>query len=136
MKVWFCDSIDDQKIKFSVIVSRYHGKWVFCKHRDRSTLECPGGHREAGETMEDTAKRELFEETGALDFLLRPAGVYAVEADDVSYGALFYAEIFVFGELPPYEIESVVLCDRFPDHWTYPEIQPKLLERVQQHFNL
>ena len=43
----------------SVIISRAQNKYVFCKHRSRDTWEVPGGHREAGENILDTAKREL-----------------------------------------------------------------------------
>ena len=38
---------------------------MFCKHRDRDTHEVPGGHREDGEEILETVKRELKEETGA-----------------------------------------------------------------------
>ncbi len=54
------ESIDDELIKFAVIVAKYNGKWVFCKHLERSTLEIPGGHREPGEAAPETAKRELY----------------------------------------------------------------------------
>ena len=45
-KVNFYDSIDDSMLKFAVIIAKHNGKWVFCKHRERSTWEVPGGHRE------------------------------------------------------------------------------------------
>ena len=61
-------SSDDDLLKFAVIISKSNSKWVFCKHRDRDTYEVPGGHREAGELIEDTARRELKEETGHLSF--------------------------------------------------------------------
>ena len=47
-KVNFYDSIDDSMLKFAVIIAKHNGKWVFCKHRERSTWEVPGGHREQG----------------------------------------------------------------------------------------
>jgi 8-oxo-dGTP diphosphatase len=48
-------------------------KFVFCKHKDRDTWEIPGGHREKfpdgnWENIIATAKREMHEETGALEF--------------------------------------------------------------------
>ncbi|MGL4800169.1 MAG: NUDIX domain-containing protein, partial [Cellulosilyticaceae bacterium] len=68
MKVKFYESIEHELLKYAVIISRHQGKWVFCKHKDRSTYECPGGHREVGENIHDAAKRELWEETGAVIF--------------------------------------------------------------------
>ncbi|MFR2722066.1 MAG: NUDIX domain-containing protein [Thomasclavelia ramosa] len=79
VEVKFHESIDDNLLKFSVIISKSNGKWVFCKHRERDTYEVPGGHREANETILETAKRELQEETGAIDFEIKPICVYSVK---------------------------------------------------------
>lgn len=46
MEVKFYDFIEDSLIKFVVIVSRFNGKWVLCKHKERNTYEVPGGKRE------------------------------------------------------------------------------------------
>ena len=78
MEVKFYESVDDSLLKFAVIISRSSGKWVFCKHRERATYEIPGGHRESGETLLEAAKRELREETGAIDFCIEPLCVYSV----------------------------------------------------------
>ena len=64
LEVNFYDEVDDSFLKFAVIISKADGKWVFCKHKERDTYEIPGGHREEGELILDTAKRELREETG------------------------------------------------------------------------
>lgn len=135
MTVNFYDSVEDSLLKFAVIVTKHNGKWVLCKHRERSTYEVPGGHREEGENILDTAKRELYEETGAADFIITPVCVYSVSGknsnSEETYGMLYYADIKVFDELPASEIEKVVLSDGLPEEWTYPLIQPKLIKKVE-----
>ena len=128
MKVKFFDLNADKPLKYAVICARYNGKWVFCKHKNRDTYEIPGGHREDGEDIEATAKRELWEETGAKDFDIYPVCIYSF----TDYGMLYFAEIRSFGELPPLEIEKIKLFDDMPKNLTYPAIQPYLFERVQK----
>ena len=81
-EVKFYDSVEDSLLKFAVIIAKKDGKWVLCKHRDRNTYEVPGGHREPGEAIMDTAKRELYEETGAIKYSIKPICVYSVTAPD------------------------------------------------------
>lgn len=54
-----------------------------------------------------------------------------IENSTETFGMLYFADITKFEELPGYEIEKIELFDNLPDNWTYPEIQPKLLEKVQ-----
>lgn len=127
----FYEDVEDRLLKFAVIISKYNGKWVFCKHKKRTTYECPGGHRENGETIEATAKRELWEETGAKTFALTPVCVYSVIKDgQESFGMLYFAKIDSLGELPPLEIERIEFFDSLPSLWTYPDIQPVLFQKV------
>lgn len=137
IKVNFYDSADDSKLKFAVIISRHKNKWVFVKHRNRSTFECPGGHRENGERIDDAAKRELWEETGAASYDLSPVCIYSVESGgEKTFGKLYFADIHEFGKLPELEIEKVELFDKPPENQTYPQIQPLLLNRVEKFLNL
>lgn len=62
------NEIPDANFEIAVIAARSKDKWVFCRHKQRDTWEMPGGHREQGETIDEAAKRELWEETGALEF--------------------------------------------------------------------
>ena len=135
MKVKFYNKVADELLKFAVIISKHDGKWVFCKHKERDTYEVPGGHREDGESILNTAKRELNEETGALDFSLDPVCVYSVtgknrvnETGEETYGMLYFADIFSFDSTLNSEMESVKLFDELPTEWTYPLIQPLLIE--------
>ena len=76
LEVRFYDKIEDSQLDFAVIIARTGEKWVFCKHKKRDTYEVPGGHREAGETIEEAANRELKEETGAnIKFINLSGGV-------------------------------------------------------------
>lgn len=134
LQVHFYESAKDEVLKFAVIVSQYKGKWVFCKHKERTTYECPGGHREENEPIDETAKRELWEETGAKKYSLTPVCVYSVERDTgESFGMLYFADIMEFEELPPLEMEKVEFFDELPKEWTYPLIQPFLLEQVKKY---
>ena len=124
-------AVEDDLLGYAVIVSRYQGQWVFCKHRQRETWEIPGGRRKPEEFILDTAHRELFEETGAADYTLSPVCVYCVAGDTRSYGLLCFAEVRSFAALPDLEIERIALFDELPEALTHPAIQPFLFEQVK-----
>jgi 8-oxo-dGTP diphosphatase len=135
MKVQFYDSAEDKLLKFAVIISKADGKWVFCKHKERNTYEVPGGHREEGETILEVAKRELCEETGAVSYELKPVCVYSVtgknrvnQTGEESFGMLYFANIYEFEKELHSEMETVEFFEELPDEWTYPLIQPLLIE--------
>ena len=133
MTVQFYDAVEDSLLKFAVIVSKSNGKWVFCKHKERDTYECPGGHRESGENIDDTASRELYEETGAIKYKIKPVCVYSVVSREVeTFGMLYFAEIVSFEKELHSEIEKVELFGDLPEKWTYPLIQPLLIKEVQR----
>lgn len=124
--------VQDSLLKYAVIVSRHQGKWVYGKHRERATWELPGGRRELGEAILDTARRELYEETGASAYALYAVCAYSVRRENRSYGLLCFADIDTLGSLPEMEIECIRLFDTQPGALTYPEIQPALLEKAKQ----
>jgi len=135
MQVNFYDNVDDALLKFAVIISKHKGKWVFCKHKERNTYEVPGGRRENNEPILDTARRELHEETGAVEFEITPVCVYSVigktrvnQTGEESYGMLYFADISTFESELHSEIECVCFFDVLPTEWTYPLIQPRLIE--------
>ena len=138
LTVQFHDHAPDSLLRFAVILARYRGQYIFCQHREQDTLEMPGGHREPGEAILDTARRELQEETGATAFTLSPVCCYSVTGPTraqpeggQSYGLLCLADVTELGEINS-EIARIVLMGDLPRRMTYPEIQPALFAECQR----
>ena len=132
MEIDICSLNTSQKYDFVVIFARYDSHWLYSRHRERDTWETAGGHIEPGETPLEAARRELYEECGAVEFDIEPAFDYAVSgASEVSNGQVFFADVRRLGVLPDYEMAEVQLFDALPDKMTYPEILPVLYEKVQ-----
>ena len=139
LEVKFYDTVDDSLLKFAVIISLTMANGYFANIRSEITYEAPGGHREIGEDILETAKRELQEETGAIRFDIKPICVYSVtgknsvnETGEETFGLLCFAEVREFSGQLDSEMEKVVLMDELPQNWTYPLIQPKLIEKYMQ----
>ena len=132
VEVQIFDQALDSDLTFAVIAARYEDRWLLCRHRDRQTWEMPGGHREPGESIYQTAQRELLEETGVAECQLEAVSAYGVYTEDGqrTYGGLFFAEVEELGRRPEgSEIAENRLMEGLPEHMTYPDIQPVLLQR-------
>lgn len=60
-----------------LVICQYENKWLLTNHKQRG-WEFPGGKVENNETLEDAAKREVLEETGALVKEMIPIAAYKV----------------------------------------------------------
>lgn len=125
--------------KYVVVLSRYEGKLLLSRHRERSTWETQGGHIEPGESSMEAARRELWEESGAVEFTLEPLFHYhAHSADDPqdpgANGAVFFADITRLGPIPESEMAEVKAFDSLPENLTYPGITPHLFRRARGKF--
>lgn len=130
MKFHDLESVEDKLLNRVVVVCKYKNKWVFCKQKERDTWEIPGGHIEEGENWLEAAKRELYEETGASKFEIKPICLYSIS----KYGILCYAIIEEFSDLPESEIEKIDFFDNIPENITYPW-HSKFFEKVKEILN-
>ena len=131
-KFYELGTVEESLVKRVVIVSNYKGKWVYCKHKERNTWEIPGGHVEEGEIPLEAAKRELYEETGAIEFDIEPISVYSVS----QYALLYYANIKKLGPLPESEIQSISFFENQPENLTYTDMHSKLFDKVKEVKNI
>lgn len=96
-----------------LIVAVYQGKLLFTCHSERG-WELPGGKIEPGETPEQAAVRETWEETGAKITNVKKMGEYRVSGKDTPpfIKAIYLARVESIGELP--EGFETVRADLFP----------------------
>ena len=122
------ETLPTDKIGYIAIITKYNNQWVIVRLEGTDFWEFPGGTIEEGELPLEAARRELHEETGAIESSFLLLGQYsATIGDTISYGNIYYAEISKLGPLPDFEIAEITYVDDFPLHSTrYPKIIPDL----------
>ena len=121
--------IDESLYTRVVCVSKYKGKWVYCRQKNKETWEIPGGHIEDGEDWLTAAKREMYEETGAINLDVEPIAVYSISKP----GLLCYAEIKELEDIPEeFEIKEIGFFDEEPENLTYPDTHKMLFKKVKE----
>ena len=93
-----------------LVICSFYGQWLLTKHKVRG-LEFPGGKREKGETLEEAAVREVYEETGASLKTIEWVGDYKVTSDKQTFvKTVYYAEVESLEQKEDYfETEGPVL---------------------------
>lgn len=82
-----------QQSRHVLVICQYDEAWLLTNHKIRG-LEFPGGKREHGETLEEAAKREAFEETGAIFEELRYLAEYKVsEGNEPFVKTVFWGKV-------------------------------------------
>ena len=122
--------------RFSVVFARYQDKWLYCRAKDRDCYETAGGNIHSGETTLEAAKRELYEETGAIKFDIKPVFDFTAPTTKGNYSwnanaQVFFAHVHELGEMPGFEMAEVKLFDTIPDKMRFPQILPVLFEKVK-----
>lgn len=125
--------LNDFNIKYVSLISKYKGRWVICHHKEKDCWNCPGGGIEAGESPIQTAKRELFEETGTVQADFHPLYIYEILSDSgLSYGIQYYCEIKELKELPDFEMDKIDFVDQLPyEKMKTPQVHTRLISDIE-----
>lgn len=124
-----------KQYKYVVILSRYKGKILLSRHKKRTTWETQGGHIEKGETPLEAAKRELYEESGAVEFTIFPIFDYwACDEKSWANGMVFMADITELADMPDSEMKEVKIFEKLPNSLTYPDLTPVFFEYAKNCF--
>lgn len=130
-----------QQARHVLILCRYEGQWLLTKHKERG-LEFPGGKVEAGETLEEAARREVLEETGATLNSLQWRGEYEVENKAGKFvKAIFYGEVEELQENSHYYetegpklVGGELLSKRFGEEYSF-IMKDAVIERTIQYIS-
>jgi len=118
----------DKELTRVICVCKYKDKYVFSYNKKRNGWEIPGGHIEENESWEEAARREMYEETGAININIEPICIYKIN----DFGILTYCEILEIGELPKeYEMEKVLFSNTLPQNLTFKESSKIFFDKVR-----
>jgi 8-oxo-dGTP diphosphatase len=110
------------------------GKWIFVRHRDRASWEMPAGHIEPGESADQAAVRELYEEAGVIRSALTHLCDYSVMArGKQEFGRLYRALVEEMEEELEFETVEILLTNGLPVSLTYPQVQTVLFRRAMEN---
>lgn len=128
-------SIEESKLTYVVMAARYRKEWIFVRHRDRKSWEMPAGHIEQGESADQAAMRELFEEAGVVRSSMVHICDYSVLVrEKKGYGRLYGASVEELDPHLEHEIDELLFTADLPVALTYPEVQSILFKRAEKHF--
>lgn len=97
------------------VICKRGDEWLLTRHVDRG-IEFPGGKVEAGESPEQAAKREVYEETGGIVDQLAYIGQYRVTAkQEIVIKNVYFAHIKRLEERDHYyETAGPILLKKLP----------------------
>jgi 8-oxo-dGTP diphosphatase len=116
----------DEKSEHVLVICQYENAWLLTNHKVRG-LEFPGGKVEQGETLDEAARREVFEETGAMVGELRRIAVYRVNDHNGAFvKTVFWGKVTLLNESNhyyetkgPVVVEGDILKLRFRDDFSF-----------------
>ncbi|OIK12820.1 nucleoside triphosphatase YtkD [Bacillus sp. MUM 116] len=127
--------------KHVLVICQYEDGWVLTHHKKRG-FEFPGGKMETGETLEDAARREVFEETGAVLGELIKIGEYRVTDPKGKFvKAVFHGNVDSISKTNTYYetngpvfIKGDLLQKRFEDEFSF-IMKDQVVEECLKHID-
>jgi 8-oxo-dGTP diphosphatase len=121
IKEYIAGSLDD--ISYVWMIVKHNEKFVLSLHRKSGKWDHVGGHVKKDEKPLSAAKRELFEETGAIDFDIFPVCDYEVLNEDgtlYNNGRTYFVILRKFSDLPNgSEMDKIGFFDKIPEDFRY-----------------
>ncbi|MDR4948952.1 RNA deprotection pyrophosphohydrolase [Neobacillus cucumis] len=137
----FCPDAFNMKAMHVLVICQFKNRWLLTKHKLRG-LEFPGGKVESGETLEEAARREVFEETGAVLSDLQFIAEYKVNDTKGAFAkAVFWGKVdkvektqTYFETNGPVEVEGDLLQLRFADEYSF-IMKDQVIEECLRYIN-
>jgi 8-oxo-dGTP diphosphatase len=124
-------SVLESDLTYVVMAASFRREWIFVRHRNRKSWEMPAGHIEPGESADQAAVRELYEEAGVVSSAMTHLCDYSVTAGGkTEFGRLYRASVGEMEEVTEYEIAEILLSENLPPQLTYPEVQTVLFSHA------
>lgn len=93
-----------------LVIARWQDRWLLTDDRKRG-LEFPGGKAEAGESLQEAAVREVYEETGAVIEELEWFAEYFVDSSPPFGKTVFLAKVSSIEEIELMETNGAILVN-------------------------
>ncbi|MFF2449195.1 RNA deprotection pyrophosphohydrolase [Neobacillus sp. NPDC058068] len=131
-----------EEAKHVLVICQFGEGWLLTNHKQRG-LEFPGGKREAGETLEEAARRETFEETGAILADLNFLAQYRVQDEKGPFvKSVFWGKVQRVDETSnyyetngPVTIKGDILQLRFGDEYSF-IMKDRVVEECIAHIQM